>query len=764
ITLGAETTLYSEGFLSGDITIQSGGIVTFSGGNILNQNYSDIANTRGGDIQISGNSVLVTEGVLIIAQTFGAADTGQIVITAAEDVLIQDAAIVETTTFGTGNGGDLVVNAAGSVKISQISDSKTTTRLGALSGFGLTGDAGDLTINTRQLFIQGGAEVAALTFGEGDGGNLTVTVSESIQVTGRTVDGEFPSRLLARPQEGMGTGGNLVINTGNLFIQGGALVSTSTLSDGAGGNLTINAAESVQVLGRVNGASSSLAAQASQKGKGNAGNLTINTQNLLIQDGAQVSASTFSDGDGGDLTINATDTVQVIGFSLEDGQSSNLATQSNSTSTGNAGNLTINTDQLLVQNGAFISSGTSSNGNGGDLTINATDFVHVIGISPVIRSQIITGQFNNNEEDQAFGDAGNLTINTDQLLIQDGGSVASTTNDAGNGGSITIKATDSVIMQGRTVVNEFLIVSSQLLATSGGGASGAAGNIFIDTDTLSVVDDARISASTLNEVAPSSSGLELRVKQLFLDQGQLTTETFAQTGQGAEIRIADLEVLVLRNNSLISAEAFEGADGGNIRIDAPDGFIVASPGEDSDIIARANLGDGGIIEATAQSIMGLSEGAAIPGNGTNDIDASSRFGQAGFVSLNQLNPNPAQDTAELPTEPGTPQISQRCGVGEGTSSFVTTGRGGSPTEPSETVPGLLWETLDGPEALVSDPPDEVVSPLPLTAAVEAASIVEAQGWTTDDEGKIVLTVTVPDAVPSATIHQSQTCFHLMPDA
>ena len=171
--------------------------------------------------------------------------------------------------------------------------------------------------------------------------------------------------------------------------------------------------------------------------------------------------------------------------------------------------------------------------------------------------------------------------------------------------------------------------------------------------------------------------------------------------------------------------------------------MVAPPGEDSDIIARANVGDGGEIEIVAQSILGLVERPAIPGNGTNDMDASSRFGEAGTVSLNELGTDPTPDTADLPDNTGTPAISQRCNAGAGVSSFVATGRGGSPSETSE--PGLLWETLEVLGTAEVATPAREVEPVPMDAA-----LTEAQGWGVDAAGQVVLTASTPGSIAYGT--------------
>ncbi len=57
----------------------------------------------------------------------------------------------------------------------------------------------------------------------------------------------------------------------------------------------------------------------------------------------------------------------------------------------------------------------------------------------------------------------------------------------------------------------------------------------------------------------------------------------------------------MRNNSLISTEAGNNGNGGNIDIDAE--LIVAVPAEDSDIVADAARGNGGNINITTQGIL-----------------------------------------------------------------------------------------------------------------------------------------------------------------
>ncbi len=73
--------------------------------------------------------------------------------------------------------------------------------------------------------------------------------------------------------------------------------------------------------------------------------------------GAQVSTGTFSRGKGGNLTVNA-NRVQLIGKTVNDIAPSGLFASAQQGSTGNAGDLEVNTQNLLVRDraGVFVNS------------------------------------------------------------------------------------------------------------------------------------------------------------------------------------------------------------------------------------------------------------------------------------------------------------------------------------------------------------------------------------------------------------------------
>ena len=252
----------------------------------------------------------------------------------------------------------------------------------------------------------------------------------------------------------------------------------------------------------------------------------------------------------------------------------------------------------------------------------------------------------------------------------------------------------------------------------------------------------RLTASNSSASVSSNQGragnLTVSANSVILDDSNLTAQ--AGRGSGAEVRLENLDLLSLQNGSQISARATNSADGGNLTIDAADGFIIAPLGADSDIIANAESGAGGNIDITTQGIFGIAEGQAVSGNGTNDIDASSQAGIQGSVTINRPDVDPSRGLTELPSDIGDAanQIGQVCPTGAAAvkkqSEFIITGRGGLPASPSDALNGasLLadWATVDDP--------DTASTPAPQAEVTKAETpLVEAQGWVIGPQGEVI---------------------------
>ena len=354
--------------------------------------------------------------------------------------------------------------------------------------------AGELTIETGKLLVRDGSHIAAGTFNEGLGGSLTIKASDEVELSGTVIlDGMQISSGLFTQTEGAGNARDLRIETKRLIVQDGAQVSTSTTGSGSAGTLNVIASESVEVIGTSadNQNPSGLFA-ATQGGSGSSGNLTIETKNLIVRDGAQIFANTVGVGqEGGKLTVKASESVQLIGTNTlsKNGRSGLLV---GTTGTGDAGELTIETGKLLVRDGAFISARTLGEGQGGSVIINASDSVELTGTSAANTpepSSITT-------ETQSGGDAGNLTIETGQLNIKNGAQITSSSTGQGSAGNTQIQAESISLDQGKII--------SQT-------ASGDGGNITLSLKDLLVLRDRSQISSTAGTAEAGGNGGNITV-------------------------------------------------------------------------------------------------------------------------------------------------------------------------------------------------------------------------------------------------------------
>ena len=108
------------------------------------------------------------------------------------------------------------------------------------------------------------------------------------------------------------------------------------------------------------------------------------------------------------------------------------------------------------------------------------------------------------------------------------------------------------------------------------GVTGSAGNLTINTRQLQVLDGAEV---TVSGELGRAGNLNATADSIFLNQGKLTGVT--GLAEGGNITLQGLDLLLMRDNSLISVEAVNTANGGNVNIDAD--FIIAVPNQNSDI-------------------------------------------------------------------------------------------------------------------------------------------------------------------------------------
>ncbi|MBR8838607.1 MAG: S-layer family protein [Stigonema ocellatum SAG 48.90 = DSM 106950] len=202
--------------------------------------------------------------------------------------------------------------------------------------------------------------------------------------------------------------------------------------------------------------------------------------------------------------------------------------------------------------------------------------------------------------------------------------------------------------------------------------------------------------------------------------------------------------LILRRGSSITTNA-NGSQitGGNIIIDSQNGFIVAVPGENSDITTNSPLGRGGNITIkNSAGIFGI-EATTTPSDTTNDITATGATPDlSGNILFNRANVNQPLGLAKLPTVVAlTPTIKNASceALAEGKdSSFTITGRGGLPPNPYDPLSSeAVWSDNRVPNIISQHPHQEK----PIAKPSSKATVVEinpATGWVFHGNGEVTL--------------------------
>ncbi|MGK7895379.1 MAG: filamentous hemagglutinin N-terminal domain-containing protein [Xenococcus sp. (in: cyanobacteria)] len=620
------------------------------------------------------------------------------------------AGTIVNSTSTVGDSGDITINATENVTIDNSSISNQVN-------LRAVGDSGDVIINTGSLSLTNGGQVSASTFGQGNAGSLQINAHDSILIDGENSNG-FSSRILSLVNRGaIGDSGNVIINTGSLSLTNGGQASASTFGQGNAGSVQINANDNIMIDGEdSNGFSSRVTSQVARRSVGNAGNITITTKSLSLNNGGQVSTTTFGQGNAGSLQINAHDNIMIDGED-SNGISSRVTSQVARPSVGNASNITITTRSLSLSDGGRVSASTFGQGNSED-----------------------------------------IMIETDSLIMTSGGTISAVTLSEGNAGNITVKSKDLISISGFNNDNRSGFFTNAILKNGNGG------DINLFTNQLNIDNSGTIEASNFDSfprLIPFESGtgkpgnINIEANSLSLNNGaRIDVDSQSNIGNSANINLKILDKITLGNDSFISARAFERANGGNI--DIVTNFIVAFPHQNNDIFASAEQGRGGNINITAEALFGIEERPSNPI--TNDINASSEFGLDGTISIITPDVNPLQRDAKVPSNLIAPEqtIAQACQKNrnfEQPNGLTLKGKGGIPpvpTEPFDSYTILVDEPITIANIQAKYPEIKPIK-------TNMGDIYPARGIVKTAEGKIILTAYATDNLNNRTPNISADC-------
>ena len=592
----------------GNISLNAGGNIVLEGSNSLTTPVSLLTN-GGGNISIQGRQLLMGRFSVITSETFGNQEGGNISIQATDAVRVNGGNI-GTFTFpaASARGGNIIIK-TGELTVTGAAEPDDSILGGFSTGGDITsetggrGSAGSINIDARQLRVIDGAQIRASTLrlgnvdgsGTGNAGNITITAPDGIEVIGSL--GNNISKIATSVNGGAtGRGGSISIETNHLSIRDEAQIQAGAFGAGHGGSVTINAPQSIEIVSTTNGGNATgiltgpegsrasgdggnlnittglltlrgdgaqIANEVDSESTGNSGSTVVNVDRLSITEGGLIRTGTLNTGQGGNLQITASDSVELSGVSGtgEDEDPSGIFV--GTFGLADAGDLTLTTSQLTIRGGAAITASTvgigqdsfAGTGRGGDITIDA-DRVEISGRSAGgFSSSIVSeaGSFFGSFNPESRAPGGNIHLTTGQLTVQDGAVISTQTFGAGNAGNLTIGATRSVQLSdgdlrsrtsGAGNAGSLSIIAGELTlrdgeatsSTDGGGGRGGDISVTVQGTTELIGDKAGLAASSFS--SGDAGSLTLRTNRLIVRDGAgISTESIGQEGRAGDLTI-----------------------------------------------------------------------------------------------------------------------------------------------------------------------------------------------------------------------------------
>ncbi len=535
---------------SGDLTIAA--TTSFQAGNFANFSVASYTNGVAGSITISAPQ-LSLDSAFINSSVFGegglGSGAGGKVSLSGGDIRLVDALI---------DSDSLSAGAAGAVTVK--GDTVLVRNTTISSSAGSVGDAGSVTLEgSRTVTLDTGARVLSETRDDGRGGAVTLkggaltlddaTVSSAAtggfgnagSVLVQSDSLSLADATISSDALSLGHGGDVVIRTGNLMLDGQGRefthISSEAQSRGDAGSVNIEAKS--MVLRRGGYVSSSAI------GDGQGGGVSIKTGSLTVFDGSYVASDTFGDGGAGAVSVTADE------LTVEGVEGDGLTYISSDTlGGGDAGPVTIQAGKLTLKRNGFISSSTYTGANAGDVSVQGKTIRLESG--GTIASAAVSG---------SFGAAGELGISADSLDLASGAQISTASNNEQQAGVIRIATKRLNIDGSQTGIGSENLAGAVAFGNVA-GESGAAGAIHVTADRITIANGGRIStnsfagaAGDIEIVMPIDSTLTLK---------GLSTPGSIQTssgiGTGGRISISAPLAIVSNGGSILALGQQRGAN------------------------------------------------------------------------------------------------------------------------------------------------------------------------------------------------------------
>jgi filamentous hemagglutinin family protein len=200
---------------AGSVSVDATGSVTASGSG-FGRPSGLLAETRGtgagGDVNVSANSLTLSDGATISSSSLGSGLAGNISIALGDSLILSGASIA--TQAISSDGGNITITAP---RLIQLADSRITTSVGSDAGRG-----GNIFIDPQFVVLQN-SQIIANAF-EGPGGNINIIAGQLIA---------DPNTVISA-SSALGIDGSVNIDAPDSDVSAGLAVLSESLVDAAG--------------------------------------------------------------------------------------------------------------------------------------------------------------------------------------------------------------------------------------------------------------------------------------------------------------------------------------------------------------------------------------------------------------------------------------------------------------------------------------------------------------------------------------------------
>lgn len=512
---------------------------------------------RGGDIKLSAPDITLNSNpttttgappfILISTKTFSDADAGNIIFEASDTMTVLGHANIWTEVA---DRDDV---------IAQRGLTDTPQDLAELQS-----NAGDIVIRAGSLLVDpadslpivgaprtypegGGLRLTTTTEGDGDAGDVRISVTGDARLLGRTriitevKDEQQVGELDGSANDVLGNAGDILVTGQNIVIDGDValradgccsgdaatirltatdtLTATNTVDVDADGNALRNL--SPQFLSRTFGSADATEGnvvfdarvieigdgtllRVRSRGDGQGGGVMLTASDrVTVGAGAEILAETFTTGDAGNIEITA-NVVTIAGTITAQSRATagsianaapNGAANTANTGPGDAGTILITGNSVELQPGAVLVTSTRD-ADGGLVRITINDGDLILRNGSAIRTGV------NGSQNQAI--AGNVTVDARYVVLLDGSVITTNNQGRGTAGNISLARTT------------FLAEGAVLDAGSAFGTPGSVllqdgGELVTDFGTVapSLADPRSLTEDPCRAVAEGRSGIEI---------------------------------------------------------------------------------------------------------------------------------------------------------------------------------------------------------------------------------------------------------------